>query len=527
MAGSMIWNALVVKDAQTCANLCTHFRGSTTTTTTTATITTAATAADASSADSTSTNVSTSSPNAATGMTLIATLLQTAPLLSSGCEAFSLTPANGGRQRKCKLYNDTAARPAVRSDGSFIPGATFYYRSVEHCTVPTDPEKLFFEIGFGIVAAALAVAVLLVRWWKRKHRAAEEEGAALLGVHRLGRAARQTGWEWEGDAGQNPRWNAYPDRDCLKLNAYTAACGDVRTLVLNAKYRIDLAAMQQINVATGFTRRVRRAAKLVQATAPPPPPRQLGMPGSFPSVALLPLPVSTPTSSKSSATAGFVKTPFKAPPASSSSSSSNGAEICGTKWTIKRSQVTAAAAAAREAAGTNTVNTELLAQHFELALGKFALHGGCGDKVVQVDVYDSPARAQHFLGLQRRFEAEGRMHKVANRDKMHWAFHGTAPDAAADIMIGGFKVGGSEIAIRNGDVHGRGVYTARTAKTAVQYAGSRGVVILANALPGFQGKKMSDRGASGEVDSWTPNQDWVVFRTGSQLLPVYALHLRT
>ena len=37
-------------------------------------------------------------------------------------------------------------------------------------------------------------------------------------------------------------------------------------------------------------------------------------------------------------------------------------------------------------------------------------------------------------------------------------------------MASGFKVGGSEVAIKTGDVHGRGVYTARIAWKGHQVA---------------------------------------------------------
>ena len=183
-------------------------------------------------------------------------------------------------------------------------------------------------------------------------------------------------------------------------------------------------------------------------------------------------------------------------------------------WTIQRSAVTASALATRKAAGAKAVEIE--AQHFELALGKFALHGGSSDKVHQVDVYDCPLRTHQFAELQRHFHAQGQSNELTTTDS-HWAFHGTTPEAAAGIMADGFRVGGTAgVAIRNGDVYGRGVYTARTATTAVKYAlrGGEGTVVLANAIPGIHNH-----------DSWTPNADWVVFRTGQQLLPVYALHM--
>ena len=100
-------------------------------------------------------------------------------------------------------------------------------------------------------------------------------------------------------------------------------------------------------------------------------------------------------------------------------------------------------------------------------------------------------------------------------------FHGTATQAAIDTIIsGGFKVGGTEgIAIANGAVHGRGVYTATGPATPMQsYAGSTSQVILCRALPGQEGPRDSNG-----VDMWRPRRDWAVFADAASLLPMYVV----
>ena len=77
--------------------------------------------------------------------------------------------------------------------------------------------------------------------------------------------------------------------------------------------------------------------------------------------------------------------------------------------------------------------------------------------------------------------------------------------------------------VANGTLHGRGVYTAVGPRTSMQYGGgAAGCVVLARALPG---ECLDGRGEGhASVDSWRPCGDWLVFRSGAQLLPVYAVH---
>mmetsp|Transcript_15238 Transcript_15238/g.28994 ORF Transcript_15238/g.28994 Transcript_15238/m.28994 type:complete len:95 (-) Transcript_15238:145-429(-) len=89
-------------------------------------------------------------------------------------------------------------------------------------------------------------------------------------------------------------------------------------------------------------------------------------------------------------------------------------------------------------------------------------------------------------------------------------------------MTQGFKIGGRDVEIRNGSVHGQGVYCATGSSTPLSYGGGQ-VVILAEALPGHRGATEGDRTA----DSWTPTScpDWIIFRSSSQLLPRYVVYI--
>ncbi|GAB5353153.1 hypothetical protein AAMO2058_000013500 [Amorphochlora amoebiformis] len=75
-----------------------------------------------------------------------------------------------------------------------------------------------------------------------------------------------------------------------------------------------------------------------------------------------------------------------------------------------------------------------------------------------------------------------------------WVFHGTPERNVRHSMSHGFKVGGAEVPIAN-DVHGSGVYTATGPSVPLEYGGRR--------------------------------EDWIVFKSWAQLLPVYVLHIRT
>lgn len=116
--------------------------------------------------------------------------------------------------------------------------------------------------------------------------------------------------------------------------------------------------------------------------------------------------------------------------------------------------------------------------------------------------------------LERRFVERRR--QLSPRDTI-WVFHGTDLTNVGPIFEDGFKVGGRDISVANGSAFGHGVYTACGPRDPLAY-GRNQVVILAMAVKGRHG-------VSEGWDSWTPpsRPDWVVFKSGDQLLPCFAL----
>ena len=135
-------------------------------------------------------------------------------------------------------------------------------------------------------------------------------------------------------------------------------------------------------------------------------------------------------------------------------------------------------------------------------------------EVEVIDVYENPRVAAQFRRQRDAFASDGKSTEEI------WVFHGTAAANVAAIMAEGFRVGGKDVAVSHGSLHGRGVYTAIGPDTPMDYAGvsSSECVILARALCGAKGAT-EEAGA----DCWEPEQDWAIFRSGSQLLPVYVV----
>ena len=148
---------------------------------------------------------------------------------------------------------------------------------------------------------------------------------------------------------------------------------------------------------------------------------------------------------------------------------------------------------------------------FNFASGQLErLRGGArGSSVRQVDVYESPALDAAYAAAAAALPGSREI----------WIFHGTP--SVDPIMASGFKVGGKDegVGVANGSVHGHGVYTATGPDTPMHYAraGGASAVILAKALEGT-------RGAQGVGDCWAPRGDWLVFKSGKQLLPKYVVH---
>mgnify|MGYP006077147475 FL=1 len=129
--------------------------------------------------------------------------------------------------------------------------------------------------------------------------------------------------------------------------------------------------------------------------------------------------------------------------------------------------------------------------------------------VKQVDVYESPKVQKAFTDKERELKARG------SDSSQIWVFHGTAKENIEKICAGGFIVArGSQIV--HGAAYGHGVYTAKGPATPMGYAGDANAVILCLALPG-------QKGVQGQDDSWSPQEDWMIFKTAEQLWPKYVV----
>jgi len=153
---------------------------------------------------------------------------------------------------------------------------------------------------------------------------------------------------------------------------------------------------------------------------------------------------------------------------------------------------------------------------FNFAAGQYMrLLGASAQPVKQIDVYKSKPVWEAYQQRKGQLSAQGLKEEI-------WVFHGTtSAETVKAICTGGFKVAGQPGGppIVNGAVHGHGVYSAKGPSTPMSYSqkGTSRSVILCQALPGKKGAR--------EVgDSWYPNGDWVVFKTGAQLLPRYVVH---
>jgi hypothetical protein len=158
-----------------------------------------------------------------------------------------------------------------------------------------------------------------------------------------------------------------------------------------------------------------------------------------------------------------------------------------------------------------SANEQFLRNHWNTALAQFYQMGGVG-KISQVDYfgYEQSQMQQDFDNTRARFERK----RVGG---VTWIFHGTGNEGnITSIMMGGFKVAGRDgIPIANGAALGRGVYSATTPATPMQYGQGTQSVILAMALPGTPGGQEAS-------DSWGPG-DWHVFATKEQVLPCYVV----
>lgn len=178
-----------------------------------------------------------------------------------------------------------------------------------------------------------------------------------------------------------------------------------------------------------------------------------------------------------------------------------------TRYTLQSADV---GAKARESREWNFAH----GQFKRLTRGK-ALYSTC----TAIDVYENPRLRARFRRQRDAFASCGKSTEEI------WVFHGTSEANVASIMAGGFKVGGHDVALAHGALHGHGIYTAKGPDTPMDYAGvaSSEYVILARALPGAIGVGAGEA----SCDCWEPEQDWAIFRSGSQLLPVYVVRFST
>ena len=140
------------------------------------------------------------------------------------------------------------------------------------------------------------------------------------------------------------------------------------------------------------------------------------------------------------------------------------------------------------------------------------------NKVKPVDVYESLPVQVAYNQCKVQLSKRGFGKEI-------WVFHGSSSaDTVKSICTGGFKVAGQHGGppIKNGKVYGLGVYAATSPHTPMGYGKDSRSVILCLALPGKPGNDAKQREV--EEDSWEPKKDWVVFKTGAQLLPKYVVH---
>jgi hypothetical protein len=103
-------------------------------------------------------------------------------------------------------------------------------------------------------------------------------------------------------------------------------------------------------------------------------------------------------------------------------------------------------------------------------------------------------------------------------------FHGTpSVDNVRNIVTGGFKVGGLDPGVRvaHGSAHGPGVYTAISPSTPQQYARGTNAIILAK---GLRGRDIHRHTSDPSANSVCPNSDWIIFKQGCQVLPLYVVY---
>lgn len=151
-------------------------------------------------------------------------------------------------------------------------------------------------------------------------------------------------------------------------------------------------------------------------------------------------------------------------------------------------------------------------EHYNIAFGQFVRLLGPNvttNTISSIDVIEYPPTNPVRVAFEKKrveFSSERPAEEL-------WVFHGTQSDSVTKIVQIGFKVGGQAgVPIVHGAALGSGVYTAKGPSTPLNYGGLKSV-ILARGLVG-----------SRQRDSKFCNGDWVIFTSGSQLLPCYVVY---
>ena len=115
-------------------------------------------------------------------------------------------------------------------------------------------------------------------------------------------------------------------------------------------------------------------------------------------------------------------------------------------------------------------------QEFNFAASQFArLLNSSASKVTQVDIWNSAE-------AKKRFDDTA---CILGEYEAIWVFHGTKAANIENIMTSGFKVGGRDTDVVNGNSYGTGVYTAEGPGTPLAYSPDSKQLILAKASAGY------------------------------------------
>ena len=252
-------------------------------------------------------------------------------------------------------------------------------QAAKECKARADLAERLFRAERTANAREAQRARAAERWLADGARAAAEsaeKAAAAAAAAQAGPAAA-----WSCITAEGPV--RYSPADSARLEAALSGRG-ANVRVMGGAYEVDVAAMTQTNVRTGFQRRVTRAA--LRAAGPGAAGGPDALPWSAPATAL-----------GDGATRRSIPAPRPDDPDS----------------------------------------RELLEYNFAFAQFHRLLSAGrgaaAGLAVTQVDVYDSP-------GTRRAFDAErARMLAAGRAAGETWVFHGTRASNVEAIMVGGFK----------------------------------------------------------------------------------------